>query len=140
MDNKNTAAKAAAKLEQERVAIPKVPDNEIGTRLRGKDAEATKASLMADAVMGMLVEFCEQNEQFAEAVLAGGSFTDCMKAVTKGLGNYTDGISTCRKAVQFYVPGAEVKPLWSITMPSQEGTGESGKKQAVILDLADFFN
>ena len=140
MSNENAAAKAAAKLQQERVAIAKVPESEIGTRLRGKDAEGTKASLMADAVMGVLIGFCEQSEKFAEAVLVGGTFGDCMKAVTKGLGNYTDGVSACRKAVQFYVPGAEVKPLWSITIPGQEEAGAEKEEPDMIFNLADFFS
>lgn len=136
-------AQAEAKLKKERALIPQIRDAEIGAKLRGKDPASAKASLMADAVMTVLLDFCRQSEAFAEAVVNGGSFVDCMKAVTKGLGNYAEGLSSCKKAVAFYLPTAEIKVQMSIILPQQTQTAAptaaEEPKSDMILDLADFF-
>lgn len=136
------APQAVAKLEKERQSIPRIKDNEIGAKLRSGEAAAAKASLMADAVMAVLQDFCRQSEVFAEAVMKGGSFVDCMKAVTKGLGNYAEGPSSCKKAVQFYLPGAEIKAQWKVEIPQQEQEAApvAAPKPSLTLNLMDFFD
>ncbi len=46
-----------------------------------------KESAMKRAVLDTLMDFCQQSEEFAQAVVQGGSFPDCMKAVAKGVGS-----------------------------------------------------
>lgn len=125
------AGKAIEKLEQEYQKVPRIADNEIGAKLRGKEATETKAALMAEAVKEMLKDLCQQSEQFAQAILAGGDLFSCMKKVAEGEGNYIDGVTACRKAVQFYVPGAEVVQKITVQMPGSNGSG------AMVLDLED---
>ena len=43
-----------------------------------------KEGAMKSAVRDALLEFCRQNEEFAQAVAQGGSFPDCMAAVPRG--------------------------------------------------------
>ena len=38
---------------------------------------------MKNAVMDALLEFSKQDEEFARAIVEGGSFKDCMAAVAK---------------------------------------------------------
>lgn len=125
------AGAAVEKLEQEHLKIPKILDSEIGAKLRGKEAAATKAALMAEAVKELLKDLCLQCEDFAQAVLSGGDLFSCMKKVAEGEGNYIDGVTACRKAVQFYVPGAEVVQKITVQMPGTNGSG------AMVLDLED---
>ena len=40
-------------------------------------------SAMKEAVQKALLDFCRQDDEFAQAVVQGGSFTDCMAAVGK---------------------------------------------------------
>lgn len=40
-------------------------------------------SAMKQAVKTALLDFCRQDDEFAQAVVQGGSFTDCMTAVGK---------------------------------------------------------
>ena len=40
-------------------------------------------NIMKQGVHDALVEFCRQDGEFAQAVVQGGSFTDCMAAVAK---------------------------------------------------------
>ena len=46
-----------------------------------------KEAAMKQPVKDALLSFCEQDEEFAQAVAQGGSFPDCMKAVTNGIGH-----------------------------------------------------
>ena len=69
-------------------------------------------------VHSALAGFCKQNESFAQAVLDGGTFAECIKYCTQGIGGTSEfmfgsgaGISDVdiyRRAVQFYFPGAQV--------------------------------
>ena len=43
-----------------------------------------KEQAMRSAVRDVLLEFCRQDEEFAQAVVQGGSFAACMTAVAKG--------------------------------------------------------
>ena len=73
-----------------------------------KQVKGQKESVMANAVLDMVHEFCIQSSEFAKAVAEGGSFADCMTAVAKGVGNHISDIDAYKKAVQFYMPGAEI--------------------------------
>lgn len=55
-----------------------------------KAVAGQKESAMKSAVRDALLKFCRQNEEFAQAVVQGGSFKDCMAAVAKGVGGYAD--------------------------------------------------
>ena len=69
-------------------------------------------------VHSALAGFCKQNESFAQAVIDGGTFAECIKYCTQGIGGTSEfmfgsgaGISDVdvyRRAVQFYFPGAQV--------------------------------
>lgn len=135
----NPATQAVAKLERERKDIPIIKDSEIGQKLRGNSAADAKASLMADAVLKVLSDFCRQSEGFAKAVIAGGTFGDCMKAAAKGIGNYAQGDDICKKCVQFYLPGADIHVQWRVGMPKESNTADSEqeKQSGFVLDLMD---
>ena len=135
----NPATQAIAKLERERKVIPVIQDSEIGQKLRGNGAADAKASLMADAVLKVLSEFCSQSEVFAKAVIAGGSFEDCMKTAAKNLGNYAEGDEICKRSVQFYMPGAQIQAQWRVVVPTEiPGLDEEQEQQdSFVLDLMD---
>ena len=67
------------------------------------------ASAMKGAVCEALDGFCRQDAEFAQAVVQGGTFADCMKAVAKGCGGAISDLEAFRRAVRFYFPGADVK-------------------------------
>ena len=66
------------------------------------------AAAMKGAVLDALIDFAQQDEEFARAVLDGGSFADCMKAVAKGCGTSISDLEAYGKAVSFYFPGAKM--------------------------------
>ena len=118
-----------------------------------KTAAGPKEKAMAPAVCDMLLNFCEQDAEFAQAVVQGGSFKDCMTAVAKGVGSSISDMDAYKKAVQFFFPGAEIKMQMSIDLigaagrenheedpkPVEEAPGEKPETGKMVLNFADFF-
>ena len=95
------------------------------------------AQIMKDPVCEALADFCRQDEEFAQAVVQGGSFGDCMKAVAKDCGSGLSDLEAFRRAARFYFPGAEVRFQMTIDLCGEARVPEDGK--AVLLNLADFW-
>lgn len=129
-------------------------------------AAGQKEKAMAQAVRKALEDFARQEPEFAQAIVQGGSFKDCMAAVAKGTGQSISDAEAYAKAARFYFPGSQVRVMMEIDLvgdasdaphpsasrtPSPEGEGFGGgpqliknepeqKKVAVkLLDLGDFF-
>lgn len=105
-----------------------------------------KEKAMSGAVLSTIKDFCRQDAEFAQAVVQGGSFADCMKKVAAGVGNSISDLDAYKKAVQFYFPGAEVRMQLTIDLIGQ-AAGEDNPQtnsaedlsKTISLDLADFF-
>lgn len=96
--------------------------------------------VMKQPVHDALVDFCRQDEEFAQAVYQGGSFGECMRSVAKGAGGALSDLEAYRRAVQFYFPGADIRMQMSINLcASVEGqeSAAPSKAEPVILDLFD---
>lgn len=91
--------------------------------------------VMKKPVHDALVNFCNQNEEFAQAVVEGGSFEDCMTAVAKNCGNGLSDLQAYERAVNFYFAGAKVHMELHIQLEPAEMESERG----IVLNLADFF-
>ena len=107
-----------------------------------KNVVGQKEKVMAGAVLQAIKDFCVQDEEFAQAVVQGGTFADCMKKVAAGVGNCISDVEAYKKAVEFYFPGAKVKMQLSIdligdTDPSAEAPIHNEAPK--ILSLEDFF-
>lgn len=101
-------------------------------------------SVMKQRVHDTLVDFCRQDGEFAQAVVQGGSFGDCMAAVVKKVqGN--SGISDMEafgEAVRFYFPGAGINVTMKIDLCASVRKDEPApvdKPDGLIIDLSDFF-
>lgn len=101
------------------------------------------ASAMKGLICEKLCIFCKQDGEFAQAVVQGGAFTECMKAVAKGCGAVLPDEEAIRRAVRFYFPGANVKFHMELNLCADVETetaaavpvASTGPK---ILDLEDF--
>ncbi len=100
------------------------------------------ASAMKSAVLKALKDFVKQDAEFAQAVVQGGSFEDCMKAVGKCVkGNSISDAEAWGAAVRFYFPGAEIRVTMEIDLcasvrdKNDEATGADTK----LIDLSEFF-
>lgn len=102
------------------------------------------AAAMKSAVLDALIDFTQQDEEFARAVLDGGSFADCMKAVAKGCGTSISDLEAYGKAVSFYFPGAKIRMKMTIDLIGDAAKGTDAEPEDVpapkglILDLSDF--
>ena len=107
---------------------------------------------MKSAVKDALLKFIEQDNEFAQAIVQGGSFTDCMKAVAKGVGSSISDIDAYKRAVQFYFKGADISFTMTVKLnPHEEespGTApadpendsaKTAPKSALSLSLDDLF-
>ena len=113
-----------------------------------EEVKGTKERAMAGETRATLETFCRQDEEFAQAIVQGGSFADCMKAVAKGVGNSISDLEAYRKAVQFYFPGAEIRMVMTIDLigaaagPAEEPeVGKSAapeKSTGLMLDFTQF--
>ena len=117
------------------LAIQKL-DRELSELNRG----SAQVLAMKQPVRDALAEFCRQDEEFAQAVLQGGSFADCMAAVANGVGQSISDLDAYRRAVQFYFPGADIRFQMSINLcASVENEREVPERQdkPKVLDLFD---
>ena len=122
----NWATKALEKLDRERSTV-----------------SGQKEAAMAGAVLSAIKDFCKQEPEFAQAVVEGGKFSDCMKAVAKGVGNSISDLDAYKKAVKFYFPGAKINMQMTIDLVGNAGTSkepsfEDTAPLKLELNLADY--
>lgn len=91
---------------------------------------------IAKPVHDALVEFCTQNNEFAQAVVQGESFLKCMESVVKGISNSISDLDAYRRAVQFYFPGADIRFKMEINLCASVQVDEPApERDALSLDL-----
>ena len=99
------------------------------------------ASIMKDAVCEALEGFCRQDAEFAQAVVQGGAFADCMKEVAKNCGKAISDLEAFRRAVRFYFPGADVRFHMTVNLCGDveaEVARQPAESSPKILNLEDF--
>lgn len=114
-----------------------------------KVVSGQKEKAMADAVMDAIEEFCRQEPEFAQAIVQGGTFADCMKRVATGVKDAISDLEAYKKAVEFYFPGAAVNMQLTIDLGGAANTEtepvaeaqqmEEETPKLLTLDLSSFF-
>lgn len=104
-----------------------------------KEVRGSKAIAMKNSVKDTLLDFCRQNEEFAQAVVQGGTFSECMDAVAKGVGSSISDLDAYKKAVSFYFPGAEVLMQMRIRLEPAEEDQEPEDGGGLLLNFSDFW-
>ena len=95
----------------------------------------SKGNVVASPVLNALKQFCEQNEEFAQAVVQSDKlFTDCVEATVKGVGNACSDFEVYRKAAEFYFEGATIH--FKMVIDLGDG-GFSNKENAPLLSHSD---
>lgn len=94
------------------------------------------ASAMKSSVYDKLLDFCRQNDEFAQSVAQGGTFEDCMKAVAKDCKTCLSDLDAYIRAVRFYFPGAAVRCQMVLDLT---GDAAPQEEKAVVLNFADFW-
>ena len=91
-------------------------------------------NVIARPTADALLTFCKQNEEFAQAVVQGKSFEDCVKTVARNIGNACSDLTVYQKAVEFYFPGAVVEFQMNIKMSKYEEQPDN----IISLNFMDF--
>ena len=91
---------------------------------------------MKSEVWAALLEFSQQSEEFAQAVVQGGSFQECMAAVAKGVGSSISDLEAYRRAAAFYFDGAKVEFQMKIQLEPAQAEAPADH---ILIELSDFF-
>ncbi len=105
----------------------------------GKEREGATdkyARAVLEAVRVALISFCEQNEEFADAVLQQDKTVGaCCTEIMKGCGNVISDLDVYARAVNFYFPGAKIEMKMTVYMSEFEAEKKDSQTSAKILDL-----
>lgn len=97
------------------------------------------ADAMKDFVATALRDFIRQDAEFAQAVVQGGSFAECMAAVAKGVGSHISDLDAYGKAAAFYFPGCKIRYKMELDLIGDTAAEEPADKPAgLLLDLSAF--
>lgn len=95
-----------------------------------------KTKVMAKPTLDALINFCEQSEGFAEAVHdSNHTFSECMIAVAKGVGNAISDFEAYSKAVKFYMPTAKIDVVMTISTSEQNKPTQKKHTSSKIINL-----
>ena len=112
-------------------------EKEMQQKISGRHASAVRP-----AVYAQLLDFCEKNEEFAQAVLdSEKTLNDCCEAIMAGCGSCISDFEVYGKMAQFYFPGSSVEAQLRINLSADAERNPLGvqDKKAVVLDLFDLF-
>ena len=109
----------------------------------------SKASAMAPAVKDALLNFAEQDEEFAQAIVQGDTFSACMAEVARGVGQSISDLEAYGKAAAFYFPGSKVRfemhidligDADALSVGSADSSPREGAKSGdgLVIDLSAF--
>ena len=103
-----------------------------GKALKKLDEKVKSSSSKINVMMGPVCEalksFCRQSEEFAQAVVQGGSVEECMKAVEKGAGSALSDLDAYKKAVKFYFPTATISFSMTINTEGNNALSEASSE------------
>lgn len=90
------------------------------------------AAAIGEHIKKALTTFCEQNEEFARAVLDGGSANECIKAVADKIRkrNSVSDFDVYQLAVKYYFPVAVVDFVMKIRMSEYEQPEQTEQTEA----------
>lgn len=72
---------------------------------------------MVGDVHRVLVSFCRQEEEFAQAVVQSNkTLSDCLKAVADGVTDSISDLDAYKRAVRFYFDGADIECTMKINL------------------------
>lgn len=143
---KNTIDQAVDKLQKELSLADKA--------FKGSTVSLLIKRSLAPSVAGMLMKFCYQNEEFAQAVgrcekTVIDLINELSKKVTRDNPSLSD-VEAYAAAVKFYLPAAQVTVSFRILLPEERDDdliflnmeaeqttddGSSAEQEALILDL-----
>ena len=111
----------------------------LQNKAQKEGAKTQYAMAVYDSVRDTLVGFCEQNAEFADAILQQEkTLGQCCNEIMQKCGKSISDVEVYARAVNFYFPGAKVEMKMTVYMSEFEREDANNKKtqtSAKILDL-----
>ncbi len=105
--------------------------SKLQKELKAFQSNDNKAKAVKDAVADALIDFCKQDDEFAQAIVQSDkTLSDCCNATMKGVGNSISDLEVFKKAVKFYFSTADIQFKMAIDLCGN--IGESEKTGKVI--------
>ena len=107
---------------------------------------SNKGQAVSGAVVDMLRKFCEQEEEFAQAIVQSDkSIDECIEYTVKDCGNAISDLDVYKKAAEFYFPGAKVQLTFVIDLVGDAAAppapkNENSQKSKLEFSFDDFFD
>lgn len=102
-----------------------------------KEIRGGKEGAVKDAVCAALVDFCRQSDEFAEAVNATGkTMKECITEIMHGVGNSISDVELYRRAVQFWLDGADVEAKLRVVLPDGKSPDVREKRKSTVQILS----
>ena len=115
--------------------------NKLETESKGCKGLSAKGKAVSSAVLDALKSFCEQNTEFAQAVVqTDKTFKDCVESTVKGCGSSISDLEVYRKAVQFYFAGANVHFEMTLDLGDDGFSNNSTKPSGLRLSLDELLD
>ena len=111
-------------------------DEKLAKEIKGISDQ--KGLIMKEPVRKALLDFALQQEEFAQAIVQGGSFADCMRKVCAGVGNSISDLEAYKRAAAFYFPGCKIEMKMTIDLIGDAAGQTEGDRKGLILDLSEF--
>lgn len=101
------------------------------------------AQVMKDRVCKKLLFFCQQDDEFAQAIVQGGTFEDCMKILAAeakkcGSSGIADEDAYCQ-AVAFFFPGATIHTTMTVDLCGSVKDSKPSNGTVLNLSFSDFW-
>ena len=114
-----------------------VNDAEKKIREGVKDVKSQHGRAVAPSVADMLCSFCRQNDGFAAAVIdRGATFAECVDEIMKGVGSSISDVELYRRAVQFWLEGADVEAQLRVVLPDGKSPDVREKRKSTVQILS----
>lgn len=110
-------------------------------KLREEDEKAKYdryGQAMHSYIRCRLEQFCAQDDEFAQAIVQGGTFGECIAAVCEKIGTSISDLDACSRAVKFYFPDKKVLFRMEIVDAAIEERIERKERDSGIIDLSLF--
>lgn len=110
----------------------------IKTEAEGLKNLSSHGNAVSKDVCNVLMMFCEQDEEFAQAIVQGGKkLKDCIESTVRGARDSISDLEVYKRAVEFYFPGATVHMSLTIDLI---GEAAAPQKQSIGLSFDDLFD
>lgn len=108
--------------------------SKLQQELKEFQSKDLKAKAVKDAVADALIDFCKQDDEFAQAIVQSDkTLSDCCNAAVKGTGNSASDLEIFQKAAKFYFQPAKIHLTMTIDLCGNIGEAE---KTGKVIELS----